>query len=120
TRAAHGELLVAQLAGRLVGTASLFTAAAGPEWAETAAPGEGVLRMLAVDPAARGAGVGSALTTTCIERARALGCHRMLLLTQPSMTTAQRIYTRLGFVRDPGGDWDVRPDLRLLRYTLEL
>jgi ribosomal protein S18 acetylase RimI-like enzyme len=47
----------------------------GPEspWAELLGPGEAAIRMLAVDPAARGEGAGTALASACVARARAEG-----------------------------------------------
>lgn len=119
-RAAHGELFVALVDEVPVGTAALFTAASGPRWAEHAGPADAVLRMLAVVPEARGHGAGTALTRACIERSRALGCHRLLLSTQPAMTAAHRIYEALGFRRTPERDWEPRPGLLLLTYVLDL
>ena len=61
--------------------------------------------MLAVAPAARGRGVGEALATWCVDRARADGCHAVVLSTLPVMHAAHRLYQRLGFVRTPERDW---------------
>ena len=56
-------------------------------------------RMLATAPAAQGRGVGAALTTACIERARAEGAPGITLHTTDLMQAAQRLYRRLGFER---------------------
>lgn len=121
-RAAHGTLLVAvdPVDGRLLGTATVVTAASGPDWAENAGPHDAVLRMLAVAPEGRGHGVGTALTNEALNRARALGCTRMVLSTQREMLAAHRLYERLGFVRVPERDWEPVPDVVLLGYVLDL
>lgn len=63
------------------------------------------IRLLAVDPRARGRGVGKALTGACLERARALGRSRAILHTTRTMATAWTMYERLGFVRLPAIDF---------------
>ena len=71
--------------------------------------GEAGIRMLAVDPAAQGLGVGRALTVACLDRAREEGRSGMALYTRPANAPAQRLYASLGFVRDPDRDWEVEP-----------
>jgi ribosomal protein S18 acetylase RimI-like enzyme len=71
---------------------------------QLARTGEREFRVLAVHPAARGAGVGEALVRACIERAASDGAKALVLWTQPTMLAAQRLYERLGFVRDPTRD----------------
>ncbi|MHC5703827.1 GNAT family N-acetyltransferase [Streptomyces tirandamycinicus] len=119
-RAAEAEVLVAaDRGGRLVGGVT-FTPYGG-SWAEVAGPLEAEFRMLAVDPAARGRGVGEALVRACAERARALGCQRLVLSTHSAMHAAHRLYGRLGFARTPGRDWTPVPGMPpLLTYALEL
>lgn len=56
----------------------------------------------------------------CIERALAVGAHRLVLCTQPSMSAAHRLYGRLGFARDAARDWSPHPCIDLLGYTLDL
>jgi len=122
-RAAAGTVLVAvddDDDEQVLGAVALFTRDAGPDFAEQAEPGDAVIRMLVTSPEARGRGVGTALTTACIERARELGCRRIRLSTQPAMTTAHRIYERLGFRRAPQNDWEPVPGIHLLGYELEL
>ncbi|MFF3749622.1 GNAT family N-acetyltransferase [Streptomyces sp. NPDC002018] len=94
---------------------------AGGPWADIAREGETEFRMLAVDPAARGRGVGEALVRACVTRAQHTeGCVRLVLSTQSVMLQAHRIYERLGFVRTPERDWEPYPGLPLLTYTLHL
>ncbi len=60
---------------------------------------EAELQLLAVAPTQRGGGVGRSLVERALELARSAGYRRMLLWTQPSMVTAQRLYERIGFRR---------------------
>jgi ribosomal protein S18 acetylase RimI-like enzyme len=93
----------------------------GTAMAQLAGPGEAEIRMLAVDPAAQGRGVGSALAAACVERARAdPGTKRMVLCSQQAMTTAHRVYGRLGFERAPELDWFPLPDVLLWGFRLDL
>jgi ribosomal protein S18 acetylase RimI-like enzyme len=92
----------------------------GSSYAELAGSGEAGFRMLVVDPAARGRGVGAALVRACIDRAHAAGCTTVRISTQPDMTDAHRLYRRLGFYRTPDRDWEPMPGISLLAYALDL
>ena len=93
----------------------------GPDnaWAEHLRDGEASIRMLAVDPAAQGRGVGTALAEACVARARADGRGALFLHSLPAMADAQRIYDRLGFRRVPERDW-ILPGFRLMGFVLDL
>ena len=86
----------------------------------TASDDEAAFRMLVVDPAAQRRGIGELLVTTCLDRARAAGKRRMVLSTDPLMTTAHRLYRRLGFTRLPERDWSPVPGTDLLVYARDL
>jgi ribosomal protein S18 acetylase RimI-like enzyme len=119
-RARDAELAVAvdEGSGAVLGTVTYCRA--GTPWAEVSDSGEAEFRMLAVAPTARGRGVGEALATWCVERARADGCQAVVLSTLPTMHAAHRIYRRLGFVRTPERDWFPEPEVPLITYRLEL
>jgi GNAT superfamily N-acetyltransferase len=68
TRAATNLLLVAELHGQLVGTAT-YVRGPGP-LEETSDPEAGSIRMVGVHPDARGQGVAQALVEACIAEAR--------------------------------------------------
>ena len=69
---------------------------------------------------AQGRGVGEALTRACIDRARVAGRGQLVLHSTDRMTTAHRLYERLGFVRDPSLDWEGEPGLWLRGFRLML
>jgi ribosomal protein S18 acetylase RimI-like enzyme len=50
-----------------------------------------------VDEAARGQGVGAALTQEAVHRARAVGARTVDLTSRPTRQAANRLYERLGF-----------------------
>ncbi|MFG3340450.1 GNAT family N-acetyltransferase [Glycomyces sp. NPDC048151] len=118
-RAASARVLVAADGEALLGGVTL--AFHGSPMCELGGPGDAEIRMLAVAPAAHGRGVGSALAAACVEAARAeAGTKRVVLCSQEAMTTAHRIYGRLGFARAHDLDWSPVPGVDLWAFALEL
>jgi ribosomal protein S18 acetylase RimI-like enzyme len=88
------RVLVARVDGEIVGTLTLVTLLIPTglrAWIED----------VVVDQAARGRGVGAALTREAVRLARADGARTVDLTSRPSRVAANRLYERLGFrVRD--------------------
>ncbi len=80
--------------------------------------GAAQILSVAVDPVARGRGVGSSLVEAALERLRADGVHFVKLEVRPDNDAARRMYEKRGFVRqgrteDSHGRWLVMlKDLR--------
>ena len=95
--AAAGETIVAECQQQLAGAVTYV----GPD-VEKAAFFDShwsIIRMLVVDPAQRGKGLGHALTSECLARARRDGSKIVALHTSPIMTVALPMYLRMGFTR---------------------
>jgi GNAT superfamily N-acetyltransferase len=78
---------MAEADGRRVGC--VFCVAADEQTAQ--------LRILLVDPSARGHGLGTRLVDECLGFARNAGYKRMMLWTNHPLTAARRIYLSRGF-----------------------
>ena len=117
-RVRTGQVLVAELDNQIIGCVTLSVGQT--DLSEVDDADAATVRMLGVSPRARGRGVGEALMTHCIRAASAAGAKRVRLDTRTSMGSAQRLYQRLGFERDPKHDWSPAPGIFLLAYVLEL
>jgi ribosomal protein S18 acetylase RimI-like enzyme len=114
------ERIVVEREGRLVGSVMLYPrsadaydgAVADAHWPE--------VRLLAVAPDARGAGVGAALLRECMRRARRAGATELGLHTSQSMRAAVRMYERFGFVRVPEHDFLPGGGELVTAYRLQL
>ena len=78
------------------------------------------VRLLAVAPSARRQGVGAALMTECVRRARKEGAQFLTLHTNTLMRAAIRLYERMGFKRYPEFDFSVSDDVTVRGYHLDL
>ncbi|HEX8359230.1 MAG TPA: GNAT family N-acetyltransferase [Longimicrobium sp.] len=101
------ERIVAERAGEVVGSVMLYHPAADAYGGAVKRASWPELRVLAVSPAERGAGVGQALVDECVRRARRMGASDLGLHTSHSLRAAVRMYERMGFVRAP--EYDFRP-----------
>lgn len=93
--AAHEACWIAERGGHNVGCVFLVRARdedTGEPIAETAQ-----LRLLLVEPSARGAGIGARLVEECERFARASGYRRIVLWTNSVLGAARAIYVRAGY-----------------------
>jgi len=111
----HGHVLVSYVDDVLVGTVTI--AQPGTPHADVATDGEWEVRFLAVAADAWGTGVGEALMASCDELARTAGVHNLVLSVISNNAAAHRLYTRLGFTREPGRDFSPSADVSLEVYT---
>lgn len=102
------EWLVAERGGALVGSVLLYAPAVDAYGGLTGRAPWPELRLLAVAPEARGAGVARRLMDACVARTRAMGADALGLHTSSSMTAARALYAAMGFVREP--QYDFPPD----------
>src|SRR2546426_7843419 len=90
-RAGRTLVLAAVEDGQILGSATLELDATIGDDDKELEPGTAHLRMLGVDPSARGRGIGRALVEACIDRARQRGRSAFTLRTTRLMTAAQRL-----------------------------
>jgi GNAT superfamily N-acetyltransferase len=117
-RAHDAEVWVAVVDGEILGSVTFCPV--GSLYREIGRNDEGEFRMLVVSPAARGHGIGKALVELCLTRARELGYAGIRMSTMDRMTSAHRVYERLGFARAPQDDWSPVPGVALLAYSASL
>lgn len=118
TRAREATLWVAvDDDGTILG--SVTETPVGSPWREIGREGEGEFRMLAVDPAAQGRGVGRALVEHLLARSRAAGDRAMVMSSEASMAAAHGLYTAMGFRRTPERDWHPLPHIDLITFAME-
>ena len=79
---------VADHAGSIAGSVFLM---------KTGDPAVARLRLLYVEPSARGLGIGRELVNKCVDRARELGYRQITLWTNDILTSARHIYQTTGF-----------------------
>ena len=117
---AQVERIVAHDGSAIVGSALLFPPAVdayggltvGGKWPE--------VRLVSVEPAARGRGIARALMQECFRRARAAGATHIGLHTSRSMAAAIRLYEGMGFERAPENDFQPPGTELVVGYQLRL
>jgi GNAT superfamily N-acetyltransferase len=100
---APGEILVAERAGVVVGTATYRRTRNAPS--APASRRWGTVRALAVRPEWRRRGIGRLLLETCVARARADGAHALYMHLPEAMVPAFSFSARLGFRPAPELDF---------------
>jgi len=98
--AARDRFLIADVDGEPVG--SVFVVKESDDTAR--------LRLLLVEPKARGLGIGKRLVAECLAFARGAGYAKMTLWTHSILTAARKIYQDAGFTKvaeQPHADWGV-------------
>lgn len=123
-----GTVLVAERAGRIIGSVTVFADANDEGMPVRLPPGTAGLRATAVHPDAQGHGVGHALVEACVLQARDDGARTLALHTAPFMRSAIALYERSGFRRVPAFDYpataffpgEPRNDLIAIGYVLDL
>ncbi|MPY77028.1 MAG: GNAT family N-acetyltransferase [Actinophytocola sp.] len=118
TRYEQAELLVA-VDGDDTMLGTVTVAPSGTPLSQIARDGELEFRMLSTSVAARGRGVGELLTRAVIDRARELGCGRVVLCVVDKNAKAIRLYDRLGFTRLPERDWQPAPGVQLIAFGVD-
>jgi GNAT superfamily N-acetyltransferase len=79
------------------------------------------LRLLLVEPSARGLGIGARLVQECVRFARSAGYRELTLWTQDCLAEARRIYQRAGFrLAQQGKHHSFGQDLVEQTWTLTL
>jgi ribosomal protein S18 acetylase RimI-like enzyme len=116
----HVLVAVDEGTGRVLGCVTIEEDGVIGDDDESLEPGASHIRMLGVDPVARGRGVGRSLMQAAIERSRVQGKRFVTLRTTPVMTSARALYASMGFELDPVHDLVFDNGFRLIAYRLHL
>ena len=94
---ASSEIIIAELEDQFAGAVAYF----GPNSQKASFFDQRwpIIRMLVVDPAFRGKGIGRVLSNECIARAKRDGSPVIALHTSPIMSIALPMYLKMGFVK---------------------
>lgn len=76
-------------------------------------------RLLAVDPATRGQGLGRKLVLVCLDKARESNKKQMVIHSTKAMQVAWGMYEKMGFARAPELDF-MQEDLEVFGFRLKL
>jgi GNAT superfamily N-acetyltransferase len=99
------QLIARDGAGRAIGFATVYWT-----WQTLSASRLAVMNDLFVAPAARGRGLGAALIEECLRFAGERGAGKLAWQTAPANEFAQRLYDRVGAVREHWIDYHLRVD----------
>ena len=115
------RLLVAIREDKVVGGVVYFSAMAqyGSGGTATQEKNASGFRLLAVDPHARGLGVGKMLAQKCIELAEEKEHGQVIIHTTSAMKIAWKMYEKLGFERSPDLDF-MQERLQVFGFRLRL
>jgi ribosomal protein S18 acetylase RimI-like enzyme len=116
------ELLVAEMAGEVVGSVVLYPANSDAYDGLVDQLDYPEIRMLAVSQNHRNKGIAEALVNECIRIAKERNFQYIGLHTADFMTSAMRLYEGLGFVRLPQFDFEPANDgiiVKAYRLTIE-
>ena len=105
-RLAEGDVLAVELHERIVGTITFYRDARDEGMPVRFPEGTAGIRATAVDPSARGLGIGRAMVEACIARAAEAGAIGVGLHTATFMKAAVTTYERCGFARVPHYDFE--------------
>ncbi len=115
------ERIVAEYAGKIVGCVQLYPPSMRAYHVDVPVEATGPeVRLLAVDQALQGHGIGKALMFECIKRALDSGYSTLGLHTGDMMQTANQLYKHMGFVHVPGLDFHIEDGNLMKGYRLEL
>ncbi|MFE8702849.1 GNAT family N-acetyltransferase [Cytobacillus sp. FJAT-54145] len=115
------DLIVAELDGKIVGSVALFPPKSDAYEGYVDELDYSEIRLLAVDPEARGKGIAFALITECIKRTKEKGLDAIGLHTAEFMKSALQLYERIGFERLPQYDFEPANDgiiVKAFRLTI--
>lgn len=118
--AGPAERIVAELQGAIVGSVLVYPPQARAYGGAAARAASPEVRLLAVAPATRGQGIGSALMDECERRAHLAGATAVGLHTMDFMHAAIHLYERRGFVRVPELDFEPGPGVLVKGYRRSL
>jgi ribosomal protein S18 acetylase RimI-like enzyme len=115
------ERIVAERAGKIIGSVQLYPPTMSAYKADVATDVAGPeVRLLAVDPAVRGYGIGKMLMLECIKRAQNSGYKVLGLHTTDVMQAAVQMYEHMGFVHVPELDFHPMENVVVKGYRLDL
>ena len=112
-------VLILRKNDKIVGTVTFVEDASSP-MAEGLQDGEGMIRILAVDPTEQRSGYGRLLVEEVIRLAKQRSLKALFLHSTQEMVQAHKLYRSLGFLRTPQRDYRPIETVSLLAFRLPL